>query len=69
MPDESPTIAYRRERVSAEDMIARAHSFSDEMRTRRSVREFSSDEIPQDVLELAVATAATAPSGANMTAR
>ncbi len=34
-------------------------------RQRRSIREFSSDPVPRDVLELIVQTASSAPSGAN----
>lgn len=64
--DKFPTIPYRRERLTGPEMIARARAFADEMRTRRSVREFSSDEIPGEVLKLAVAAAASAPSGANL---
>ena len=36
------------------------------MATRRTIREFSPDPIPQEVLENAIRTAGTAPSGANM---
>ena len=63
---EFPTVPYRRERLPGPEMIARARAFADEMQTRRSVREFSSDAVPEEVLSLAVATAASAPSGANM---
>jgi iodotyrosine deiodinase len=37
----------------------------DRLRTRRSVREFSSDPIPLDVVRNAIACAAQSPSGAN----
>ena len=47
-------------------MQQRAHDFREELATRRSVRDFSSDPIPAGVLEDAIATAASAPSGANM---
>ncbi len=35
------------------------------METRRSVREFSSESVPRELIEVAVQTASTAPSGAN----
>jgi len=35
------------------------------MRTRRTVREFSPDPVPFELVETAIRTAATAPSGAN----
>jgi iodotyrosine deiodinase len=52
------------ERNSA-DMIARAERFYRLMNTRRSVRSFSSRQIPEAVLEPCLLTAGTAPSGAN----
>jgi iodotyrosine deiodinase len=47
-------------------MQRRARDFREELGTRRSVRDFSSEPIPAGVLEDAIATAASAPSGANM---
>jgi nitroreductase len=47
-------------------MAARAESFYEEMAGRRSVRDFSSRPVPRALVERAVATAATAPSGAHM---
>ena len=46
-------------------MLSRAKAFYDEMNSRRSVRMFSSDPVPQELIELAVKTASTAPSGAH----
>jgi nitroreductase len=46
-------------------MTARAQAFLAEMRRRRTVRDFSDREVPRAVIEAAVATAGTAPSGAN----
>lgn len=46
-------------------MRRRAARFLDMVRTRRSVRHFSAAPIPLDVVETAIAAAATAPSGAN----
>jgi nitroreductase len=38
----------------------------DSMARRRTVRDFSAEPVPIELIELAVATAGTAPSGANM---
>ncbi|MCF6328665.1 MAG: nitroreductase family protein [Henriciella sp.] len=47
------------------EMQARAHAFHTQMLSRRSVRSFSDRAVPQDIIEQCVATAGTAPSGAN----
>lgn len=47
------------------ELEERARDFWLTMRTRRTVRHFSSDAVPYAVIRHAVATAATAPSGAN----
>jgi nitroreductase len=60
------TIAYERERLSDDQMRAAAKAFLEEIRRRRTVREFSSDPIPDDVIAAAIEAAASAPSGANM---
>ncbi|MEA2002142.1 MAG: nitroreductase family protein [Actinomycetota bacterium] len=46
-------------------MKRRAVAFYEQMNRRRSVREFSSDPVPRDLIESAVRTASTAPSGAH----
>jgi iodotyrosine deiodinase len=46
-------------------MIERAEEFLEKARLRRSVRSFSSDPVPEEVIRLAIAAAGTAPSGAN----
>lgn len=52
-------------RIPADESASRARDFADLMRSRRSVRHFSSDPVPFEVIEHAIATAGTAPSGAN----
>ena len=49
----------------ADDMLARADDFLALMRRRRTVRDFSERLVPRSVIEAAIATAGTAPSGAN----
>jgi nitroreductase len=47
------------------EMLERARAFAAEMARRRTVREFSDRPVPREVIELALRTAGTAPSGAN----
>ncbi len=46
-------------------MEARAKAFYTELDERRSVRAFSPDPVPRRLIELAIRTASTAPSGAH----
>ena len=59
-------IRYRRERMPPDEMTAAARRFLDTIRLRRTVRDFSSDPVPDDVIEMAIESASLAPSGANM---
>lgn len=47
------------------EMRDRARAFYEEMRRRRSVRHFSPEPVPRELIELAILTASSAPSGAN----
>ncbi len=58
-------IPYSLEPLPAAEMASRARAFHAEMERRRSVRHFSSDPVPRELIELAIATASTAPSGAH----
>jgi len=49
-----------------EEMRQRAASFCRTMQTRRTVRDFSDQPVPRAVIEAALRTAGSAPSGANM---
>ncbi len=60
-----PFIALEYERRSEEDMLARSKLLRDDLEKRRSVRMFSSDPVPQSLIELAIESASTAPSGAH----
>ncbi len=53
------------QRLPEDEMCTRACALRDELARRRSVREFSSEPVPRELIELAIATAGTAPSGAN----
>ncbi len=50
---------------STSEMERRAHAFYDEMRQRRTVREFAPTPVARSVIESAIRTAGTAPSGAH----
>ena len=51
--------------LDASTMRTRAHDYFLQMRARRSIREFSDRRVPQELIEHAIATAGTAPSGAH----
>jgi iodotyrosine deiodinase len=48
------------------EMAARARAFRDELARRRTVRQFSDRPVPREVIEACLATAGSAPSGANL---
>lgn len=49
-----------------EEMQHRAARFYEDMRRRRTVRDFSAKRVPRDIIEQCILTAGTAPSGAHM---
>jgi nitroreductase len=58
-------IPLQFDRLPAEEQLARARDFYQEMDRRRSVRDFSDEGVPRELVELAIRTASTAPSGAH----
>jgi nitroreductase len=58
-----PLPDYRR--YPEPEMLARAEAFYAEMNRRRTTRHFSAEPVPRRLLELAMLTAGTAPSGAH----
>lgn len=52
--------------VPTDEQIARADELYENLKLRRTVREYSSKDVPIELIEKAIATAGTAPSGANM---
>lgn len=51
--------------LSEDEMRTRSESYLEQMLFRRTVRDFSSKAVPQEIIDNAVRTAASAPSGAN----
>ncbi|MDN3640784.1 nitroreductase family protein [Simiduia curdlanivorans] len=62
---EDAFIPLQYQRLPESTMCQQADAFYQRMRTRRSVREFSSDPVPMAVIHSALQAAGTAPSGAN----
>jgi nitroreductase len=52
-------------RIDAEEALHQSREFLELMKTRRSVRNFSTEPVPWELIENALRTAGTAPSGAN----
>ena len=64
-PSVYPFIPYPFERHPPEEMARRAGEFYEHMDRRRSVRDFAPDPVPRELIETAIRTASTAPSGAH----
>ncbi|MFJ5677170.1 nitroreductase family protein [Streptomyces sp. NPDC093097] len=59
------SVPYRPERMPADESLARAAALRERMDRRRTVRQFATDPVPEQVVRDALACAATAPSGAH----
>ena len=81
VPGDQPTSEYRRlfpdlpeavyeplafERLPPDEMRSRAAAWYAELDRRRTTRDFSSDPVPRELIELAIRSAGTAPSGAHV---
>jgi nitroreductase len=53
-------------RLPSDEQIRRAEAFASTMARRRTVRDFSADPVPGELIDAAIRTAASAPSGANL---
>lgn len=58
-------LPFAFERLPAGEMLRRSREFLDRIGTRRSVRFFSPDPVPEEVIANCVRAASLAPSGAN----
>ncbi len=59
-------IPLKFRRLEEDIMLRESRNFFELMDQRRTVRDFSDQRIPQEVIENAIRSAGTAPSGANM---
>ncbi len=62
---EAEFIPYKPQSYETDEMIQRALDYYHYMNKRRSVREFSDEDVPEEVINLILKTASTAPSGAH----
>ena len=63
---EYPYYTYEWEKIPEQEMLARSAQFLDLIKRRRTVRDYSSEKVPLKVIEDALLSAGSAPSGANM---
>ena len=60
-----PSVPLSFERLPLEESRRRADLFYRDMNRRRTTRHFSGEAVPKDLIELAIMTGATSPSGAH----
>lgn len=60
-----PFISYSKKSFTSDEMQSRSQHFFEWMDTRRTVREFSDQPIPEGVIDNIIRAASTAPSGAH----
>lgn len=65
MPPPPRSVPLVWSRVPESEQLDAIRDFESTMRTRRTVREFSPEAVPLELIERAIAIAGTAPSGAN----
>lgn len=58
-------VGHHHETFDAETMINRSKEFYNWLDSRRSVREYSNEDVPKEVIENILMSASTAPSGAH----
>ncbi len=64
-PPERAFVPLRFTRMGLETSGERARAFFEQMNQRRTTRHFSRDPVPRELIESAIRTAGTAPSGAH----
>jgi iodotyrosine deiodinase len=65
MRGKHPFVPLDFERLPEEEMRRRAREFFETMNRRRTVRQFTDRPVPREIVEQAIRTAGTAPSGAH----
>ncbi len=53
-------------KISSDEQVKKTNEFYEMLNRRRTVRDFSSEDFPFEIIENAILTAGTAPSGAHM---
>lgn len=59
------TVPLKFTRLSQQQMQENATSFFERLQTRRTVRDYSDEDVPREIIEDCLRAAGTAPSGAN----
>lgn len=62
---EHPFVPLHFQQLTLDESRERARAFYEEMNRRRTTRHFSTEPVPRELIELAIRTAGTAPSGAH----
>lgn len=62
----APMEPAPRTRKEAREAVSASRAFLETMRRRRTIRQFSDEPVPWELVENAIRTAMTAPSGANL---
>ena len=65
-PAEIPSIPLDYQEYPVEEVQQRALEYYENMKRRRTVRDFSTRHVPLDIIENCIRTADTAPNGANL---
>jgi iodotyrosine deiodinase len=60
-----PSVPLHFRRLPPAASLARARAFHEEMSRRRTTRHFAAEPVPRELIEYAIRTAGTAPSGAH----
>jgi len=63
-PNFLPLTSYKK--LSEEETVKRSKDFYENIKIRRTVRDFSNKPVPKEVIENCILAAGTAPSGANL---
>ena len=63
--EDTPHVPYKIDKLSDEEMKEKAKAFYEQLNKRRSVRQFSPEPVPLEVIENIIRAAGTSPSGAH----